>query len=106
MSKFEGKSYNNGLMACPDKIATENKIGAGTVSSIISNYKAGLETLDFDPIRQLALEIRKQQLNWSDLASNFRLHNFIKSAAAEDKIESFVDNISSCNLPPKRSLSL
>jgi hypothetical protein len=51
-----------------DKIAAENNIGAGTVTSIVSNYKVGLETLDFDSIRQLALEIRKQGLNWSDLA--------------------------------------
>jgi hypothetical protein len=42
-----------------DKIAAENNIGAGTVTSIVSNYKVGLETLDFDSIRQLALEIRK-----------------------------------------------
>jgi Helix-turn-helix domain len=41
-----------------DKIAAENNIGAGTVTSIVSNYKVGLETLDFDSIRQLALEIR------------------------------------------------
>jgi hypothetical protein len=77
-----------------DKIAAENKIGAGTVSSIISNYKVGFETLDFDSIRQLALEIRKQGLNWSDLASHFRLYNyFIKSGAAEEKIESFIDMV-------------
>jgi glutamate mutase epsilon subunit len=30
-----------------DTIAAENNIGTGTVSSIIANYKAGLETLDF-----------------------------------------------------------
>jgi hypothetical protein len=46
-------------------------------------------------------------LNWSDLASHFRLYNyFIKSGAAEDKIESFIDNISSSNLPPEKVIEL
>jgi hypothetical protein len=49
-----------------DTIAEHNNIGAGSVSSIMANYKVGLETLNFDLIRQLALEIRKQQLSWSD----------------------------------------
>jgi hypothetical protein len=35
-----------------DNIAVENNIGAGTVSAIVNNYKAGLEDLDFDSIRQ------------------------------------------------------
>jgi hypothetical protein len=72
------QQWFNGLPR--DKIAAENNTGAGTVTNIVSNYKAGLETLDFDSIRQLALEIRKQGLNWSDLASHFRLYYyFIKS---------------------------
>jgi hypothetical protein len=57
-----------------DKIAAENNIGAGTVTSIVSNYKVGLEELDFNSVRQLSIEIRKQGLNWSDLASHFRLY--------------------------------
>jgi hypothetical protein len=77
------------------------------VSSIIANYKAGLETLDFDSIRQLALEVKKQQLNWSDLASHFRLYNYlVKSGAAQDKIESFIDNINSSSLPSERIIEL
>jgi hypothetical protein len=88
-----------------DKIAAENNIGAGTVTNIISNYKVGLEK--FDSIRQLSIEIRKQGLNWSDLASHIRLYNYlIKSGASEEKVESFVDNISSCSLPPRKSLNL
>ena len=59
--------------------------------------------MDFDSIRQLALEIRKQQLNWSDLASHTRLYNyFIKSGAAENKIESFIRKISSSYIPPEK----
>jgi hypothetical protein len=58
-----------------DTIAEQNGIGAGTVSSIVSNYKLELETLDFDSIRQLSIEIRKQGLNFADLALHVRLYN-------------------------------
>jgi hypothetical protein len=99
------QQWFNGLPR--DKIAEDNNIGAGTVSSIISNYKVGLETLDFDSIRQLALEIRKQQLNWSDLGSHYRLYNyFIKSGTAENKIESFIANVSSSDIPTERVIEL
>jgi hypothetical protein len=90
-----------------DTIAAENNIGAGTVSSIIANYKVGLDELDFDSIRQLSIEIRKQRLNWSDLASHFRLYNhFIKSGASEEKVESFITNISAGYVPPERMIEL
>jgi hypothetical protein len=98
------QQWLNGLPR--DKIAAENNIGAGTVSSVISNYKVGLETLDFDSIRQLSLEIRKQQLNWSELASHYRLYNFIKSGASEEKVESFITNVSSSEVPPERAIDL
>jgi hypothetical protein len=59
--------------------------------------------LDFDSIRQLSIEIRKQGLNWSDLGSHFRLLNFIrKLGASEEKVESFIDNINSSTLPPEK----
>ncbi|MFL6361729.1 MAG: hypothetical protein ACJ72V_20635 [Nitrososphaeraceae archaeon] len=90
-----------------DKIAVENNIGAGTVTSIVSNYKVGIECLDFDSIRQLSIEIRKQGLNWSDLASHFRLYNYlIKSGAAEDKIETFIANVSSTDISPEKVIEL
>jgi hypothetical protein len=86
-----------------DTIAEQNNIGAGTVSSIVSNYKVGLEELDFDSIRQLAVEARQHGWNFTDLASHARFYNyFIKSGAAEDKIESFIDNINSSNLSPEK----
>jgi hypothetical protein len=58
-----------------DITAEQNGIGAGTVTSIVSNYKLELETLDFDSIRQLSIEIRKQGLNFADLALHVRLYN-------------------------------
>jgi aryl-alcohol dehydrogenase-like predicted oxidoreductase len=84
------------------KIAIDNNVGEGTVSSIISYFKLGLDDAEFDLVRELALQAKKQGLNLSDLASNFRLHNFIRSSgAAEEKIESFIDNISSSDISPE-----
>src|SRR3982751_1500257 len=97
------QQWFNGLPR--DKIAAENNIGAGTVSSIVANYKVSLEEPDFDSIRQLAIEARQHGLNLPDLASNFRLHNFIKnSGASEDKIESFVANVSSGDVSPEKAV--
>jgi vacuolar-type H+-ATPase subunit I/STV1 len=90
-----------------DTIAEQNNIGAGTVSSIVSNYKVGLEELDFDSIRQLAVEARQHGWNFADLASHARLYNyFIKSGAAENKIELFITKVSSNDIPPERIIEL
>src|SRR5947199_7195902 len=86
------QQWFNGLPR--DKIAEENNIGAGTVSSIVANYKVSLEELDFDSIRQLAVEARQHGLNLSELALHFRLYNyFIKSGASENTIESFITKV-------------
>ncbi|MFL6315667.1 MAG: hypothetical protein ACJ73C_02865 [Nitrososphaeraceae archaeon] len=88
-----------------DTIASENNIGAGTVSSIVANYKLGLEELDFDSIRQLSVETRQHGLNLSELASHFRLHNyFIKSGASENTIESFITKVSSGDVSPEKAV--
>ncbi|HJT48464.1 MAG TPA: hypothetical protein VJ729_09800 [Nitrososphaeraceae archaeon] len=86
-----------------DTIAQQNNIGAGTVSNIIANYKVGLEELDFDSIRQLAVEARQQGWNLSELASHARLYNyFLKSGASENAIESFITKISSGDVSPEK----
>ena len=107
-TSIKRKVIQQWLSGCPlDKIASDNDIGEGTVSSIVSNYKIGLETSEFDSARELSIELRKQGLNWSDLASHFRLYNYFrKSGAAEEDVESFIINISTSNLPPKKSLGL
>jgi hypothetical protein len=90
-----------------DTIAEHIGIGAGTVSNIVANYKAGLEELDFDSIRQLAVEARQHGWNFANLASHARLYNyFIKSGTAEDKIESFITKASSNDIPPERVIEL
>jgi hypothetical protein len=79
-----------------DKIASDLQIGAGTVSSIVSDFKQDLQNSeDLDSVRELAVEAKKQGLSVRDLAPHIRLHNFfIKSGTAEDKIESFIANVS------------
>jgi len=90
-----------------DTIAEQNGIGAGTVSSIVNNYKVGLEELDFDSIRQLAVEARQHGLNFADLASHARLYNFFRnSGAAENKIESFIKKVSSADVSPEKVIEL
>jgi hypothetical protein len=89
------------------KIAIDNNIGEGTVSSIVNNFKIGLDCSEFDAARELALQVRKQGLNLSDLASNFRLHNFMKnSGAAEQEVESFITYINSGYIPPGKAIEL
>src|SRR5919202_1546732 len=89
------------------KIAVDNDIGEGTVGSIINYFKIGLDSREFDSAREIALAAKKQGLNLSDLASNFRLHNFIKSSGeALENIESFIVNISGTNLPPEKMVEL
>ena len=78
-----------------DKIAIDNNIGEGTVSGIVIDFKIGLDNSEFDSARELALAAKKQGLNLSELASNFRLHNFIRSSGQAKVI-----------FPPKNSLSL
>src|SRR5919199_2097267 len=90
-----------------DTIAEHNGIGAGTVSSIIANYKTGLEELDFDSIRQLAVEAKQQGWNFADLASHVRLYNyFVNSGPAEDKIESFIAKVNSGDASPERVIEI
>jgi hypothetical protein len=102
--RTRGNVIRQWLLGFPrDTIAEQNNIGAGTVSSIVASYKVGLEELDFDSIRQLAVEARQHGLNLSELASHFRLYNyFVKSGAVEDQIETFIANVSFNELPREK----
>ncbi|MFL6400558.1 MAG: hypothetical protein ACJ72J_13395 [Nitrososphaeraceae archaeon] len=89
------------------KIAIDNNVGEGTVGSIINYFKVGLDAAEFDSARELALEVRKQGLTMSELSSHVRLYNFIKSSgAAEEDIESFIDNINSGDVSPEKVIEL
>ena len=95
-----------------DKIAIDNDIGEGTVSSIVNDWKRGLESSEYESVRELAVQSKKQGIALSDLASRFRLYSIIKkSGANEDQIESFISNctISGAGvevLPPEKIIEL
>ena len=42
-----------------EKITADNDIGAGTISIIVDDYKAGLDNLDLDSFRELSIEAKK-----------------------------------------------
>ncbi len=90
-----------------EKITADNDIGAGTISIIVDDYKAGLDSLDLDSFRELTLEAKKRGMTASDLASFFRLYNFFRnSGAAEKDVESFITNINSGYIPPGKAIEL
>jgi hypothetical protein len=90
-----------------DKIASDLQIGPGTVSSIVGDYNKNLQALDIDSARELAIDAKRQGLNLSELASHFRTYNyFIKSGAAEDRIESFIANVGTGDVSPERVIEL
>jgi hypothetical protein len=63
--------------------------------------------LDFDSIRQLAVEARQHGWNFTDLASHARLYNyFIKSGASEKAIESFITKVSTTDVSPEQTIEL
>lgn len=76
-----------------DKIAADNNIGTGTVSGIINDYKTKLDESDFESVRGLAIEIRKQGLTFANLSSLLRLYNFFRECSArQDQIEAFIQS--------------
>jgi hypothetical protein len=84
------------------KIAIDNNVGEGTVSGIVSEFKIGLDNVEFDSARELALAAKKQGLSPSDLASRTRLYNYLQSSGtAEEDIESFITNINSGDISPE-----
>jgi hypothetical protein len=90
-----------------DRIVADNNTGAGTVSSIVDDYKIGLDNLDLDSFRELMVEAKKRDMTPSDLASHVRLFNYlVKSGANENEIESFITNINSGYIPPGKAIDL
>jgi hypothetical protein len=90
-----------------ERIIADNNIGAGTVSIIVDDYKAGLDSFDLDSFRELTIEAKKRGISPSDLASFFRLYNFFRgSGAKENEIESFITNINSGYIHPGKAIEL
>jgi hypothetical protein len=90
-----------------EKIIADNNIGAGTVSIIVDDYKAGFDNFNLDSFRELTVEAKKRGISTSDLASFFRIYNFFRSSGAkENEIESFITNINSGYIPPGKAIGL
>jgi hypothetical protein len=83
-------------------IATECGIGAGSVTNVIDEWKMVLESSDYESIRELAVELKKEGLMFVELASMYRRKNYIKKLGANEKqIESFISNIANSQEPQK-----
>ncbi|MGB7955050.1 MAG: hypothetical protein WCF23_13815 [Candidatus Nitrosopolaris sp.] len=84
------------------KIASDNNIGEGSVTNIVSDFNKGLADSEFESIREFAVESRKQGLTISELGSSLRLYNYIKKLGAnQDKIESLITNLAHFAKPEK-----
>src|ERR1051326_4375602 len=85
-----------------NEIASKNKIGAGTVSNIINEWKKGLDNSEYESIRELAVLSKKEAMTLSDVAANVRLNNYIQKLGANvEQIESFIANIANSQDPQK-----
>ena len=84
------------------KIASDNNIGEGSVTNIVSDFNKGLADSEFESIREVAVESRKQGLTISELASSLRLYNYIKKLGAnQDQMESLITSLTHFAKPEK-----
>ena len=75
-----------------DKIAQNNGIGAGTVTSIIQQARDNIA--DIDLLRGLALKIKKENLDLNYFASTVRLKKVLDELElSEEKVESLLEEI-------------
>jgi hypothetical protein len=84
------------------KIASDNNISEGSVTNIVSELNKGLADSEFESIRKVAVESRKQGLTLSEVGSCLRLHNYIqKLGGKQNQIESFIANLANSSDPKK-----
>ncbi len=75
-----------------DKIAQNNSIGDGTVTSIIDQSKTNIA--DIDLMRLLALKMKKENIDLNYFASAFRLKKVLDILELpEKKIEAFIEEM-------------
>jgi hypothetical protein len=76
-----------------DKIALDNNIGEGSVTGITHQAKNSIPDLDL--LREIALEIKKENIDLNHFASSFRLNKKLnRLGLTDDKIEKLLDEIS------------
>jgi hypothetical protein len=86
-----------------DKIASDTELAAGTVTNIVRDWRHKLGYPIADALRQLAIDLKRQDISTTDCAIGFRTVNTIKrlglvGADEEKRLESFVSDIyNKCN---------
>jgi transcriptional regulator with XRE-family HTH domain len=74
-----------------DEIAKDNDIGAGTVTAIIKDAKQ--EIPDIDLLREVALVLKKYDLDLSVFAPSIRIKNkLVEMGLNEDQVETLIEN--------------
>jgi len=74
-----------------DEIAKDNDIGAGTVTAIIKDAKQDIP--DIDLLREVALVLKKYDLDLSVFAPSIRIKNKLDEMGLnEDQVETLIDN--------------
>ncbi len=77
-----------------DSIAINNQISFGSVSSIILKIKTS-EILDIDLLREVALALKRKNLDLIEFASSMRLNKMLKSLGlSEEEIDRFLKYLS------------
>jgi hypothetical protein len=75
-----------------DEIAKDNDIGAGTVSAIIKDAKQDIA--DIDLLREVAILLKKEELDLDVFASSIRLKKKMDEMGInEDQIETLIENV-------------
>src|SRR5687767_2786837 len=76
-----------------DNIAINIQISAGSVSNILQEYE-NEEILDIDLLRAVALRIKRQNLDLTQLARSMRVRNMLDNLELpEDRIETFLEHL-------------
>jgi hypothetical protein len=89
-----------------DNIAADNDIGAGTVSDIVTEWRKGIDEVEYESVRELSIYYRKQGINLGALTSSVRLDNYInKLGASHEHIELLISFIIKSQ-EPQRLLDL
>ena len=77
-----------------DEIATDNRIGAGTVTNIVNEWRKRLDDVEFDEMRDSMVFLKKQGISLSEVTTRARLYDYIKKLGAGDhQIESLIANM-------------
>jgi hypothetical protein len=77
-----------------DAIATDLRLGAGTVSKIISEWKVGLDYPIADELRELVIGLRKQGISASRYAEGARIASYlIKLGVRDEEFHQFISEI-------------